>query len=153
MPIIVFFRRIWSSGRNASWDACLDAYGVFPFSDCSILELQIQKEHWYFKGKKEVYSTRYSQAVTHPSTNLALPDLTSGIGREPVFSRWYGRRQKKKVSWKSFCTSSKFEKFHRHWEMKITEVIFSHTPFWVSRVGLIPTTSIEIGVYHRLWQV
>ena len=45
------------------------------------------------KEKKEkVYSTRYSQAVTHPSTNLARRCLTSVIGREPVFSTWYGRR-------------------------------------------------------------
>ena len=43
--------------------------------------------------KKKVYSTRYSQAVTHPSTNLARRCLTSVIGREPVFSTWYGRRQ------------------------------------------------------------
>ena len=42
--------------------------------------------------KKKVYSTRYSQAVTHPSTNLARRCLTSVIGREPVFSTWYGRR-------------------------------------------------------------
>ena len=49
-------------------------------------------------AKNEVYSTRYSQAVTHPSTNLALPGLTAGIGREPVFSRWYGRRQNIKAN-------------------------------------------------------
>ena len=44
------------------------------------------------KKRKKVYSTRYSQAVTHPSTNLARRCLTSVIGREPVFSTWYGRR-------------------------------------------------------------
>ena len=43
--------------------------------------------------KRKAYITRYSQAVTHPSTNLALASLTAVIGREPVFSRWYGRRQ------------------------------------------------------------
>ena len=47
--------------------------------------------------KVKAYSTRYSQAVTHPSTNLALPSLTAVIGREPVFSRWYGRRQSNKA--------------------------------------------------------
>ena len=42
---------------------------------------------------KNVYSTMYSQAVTHPSTNIAQCCLTSVIRRELVFSTWYGRRQ------------------------------------------------------------
>ena len=41
---------------------------------------------------KKVYSILYSQAVTHPSTNRTQPCLTSVIGRELVYSRWYGRR-------------------------------------------------------------
>ena len=36
--------------------------------------------------KKKVYSTEYSQAVTHPSTNWARRCLTSVIGRELVRS-------------------------------------------------------------------
>ena len=40
-----------------------------------------------------VYKTWCSQAVTHLSTNHARRCLTSVIGREPVFSTWYGRRQ------------------------------------------------------------
>ena len=43
---------------------------------------------------KSVYSTMYSQAVTHPSTNMAQCCLTSVIRRELVFSTWYGRRHK-----------------------------------------------------------
>ena len=35
----------------------------------------------------------YSQVVTHPSTNMAQCWLTSGIRRELVFSKWYGRRR------------------------------------------------------------
>ena len=42
--------------------------------------------------KQKAYNTRYSQAVSHPSTNRALCCLTSVIGREPVYSAWYGRR-------------------------------------------------------------
>ena len=40
-----------------------------------------------------VYSTRCFQAVTHPSTDRARCCSTSVIGREPVLSTWYGRRQ------------------------------------------------------------
>ena len=35
--------------------------------------------------KRFVYSTKYSQAVTHPSTNLAQCYLTSVIRRELVY--------------------------------------------------------------------
>ena len=45
------------------------------------------------RRKREACSTGYSQAVTHPSTKPARRWLTSVIGREPVFSAWYGRRQ------------------------------------------------------------
>ena len=53
---------------------------------------------WKTKKRKgrgqNVYSNLYSQAVTHPSTNRSQPCLTSVIGRELVYSRWYGRRHK-----------------------------------------------------------
>ncbi len=43
------------------------------------------------KKQKNANSTWGSQAVTHPSTNQAQCCLTSVIGRELVFSTWYGR--------------------------------------------------------------
>ena len=43
---------------------------------------------------QNAYSTRYSQAVSHPSTNQALPCLASEIRRDRAHSRWYGRRRK-----------------------------------------------------------
>ena len=48
--------------------------------------------------KEKDNDTRGSQAVSHPSTNLAQRCLTSGIRRELVFSTWYGRCRDK--SWK-----------------------------------------------------
>ena len=44
----------------------------------------------FMKGK--AYDTGSSQAVPHPSTIPARRCLTSVIGRERVFSSWYGRR-------------------------------------------------------------
>ena len=41
------------------------------------------------------YSTKYSQAVTHPSTNSAQCCLTTVIRQELVYSTWYGRRHLK----------------------------------------------------------
>ena len=41
--------------------------------------------------QKDEFSTAYSQAVTHPSTNAAQYCLTSVIGRELVLSIRYGR--------------------------------------------------------------
>ena len=38
-----------------------------------------------------INSTRGSQAVTHLSTNHAQGCLTAVIGREQLFSTWYGR--------------------------------------------------------------
>lgn len=46
--------------------------------------------------QKRAYDTAYSQAVTHPSTNAAQSCLTSVIGRELVFSTWYGRRHEQR---------------------------------------------------------
>lgn len=43
--------------------------------------------------KKKAYSTRYSQAVSHPSTNQARPCLASEIRRDRARSGWYGRRR------------------------------------------------------------
>ena len=53
-------------------------------------------QHLRLRSLKPMQSyklNRYSQAVTHPSTNMAQCCLTSVIRRELVFSTWYGRRQ------------------------------------------------------------
>ena len=58
-----------------------------------ILRLSGKREHRDpLLACKKTYSTGYSQAVTHPSTNPAQCCLTSVIRRESVHSAWYGRR-------------------------------------------------------------
>ena len=42
----------------------------------------------------KAYNTGYSQAVSHPGTNLALQGLTAVIGGKQVLFLWCGRRQK-----------------------------------------------------------
>ena len=67
--------------------------------------------------KKKVYSTQYSQAVTHPSTNWARRCLTSVMGRELVLSTWYGRRQRWAIWWPlqsdPLCCSFKIGSWNR----------------------------------------
>ena len=60
---------------------------------------------------KNEYSTAYSQAVTHPSTNAAQCCLTSVIGRELVFSTWYGRIQECDVRFVPMDILSKISTF------------------------------------------
>ena len=71
----------------------------------------------------------YSQAVTHPSTNMAQCCLTSVIRRELVFSTWYGRRQ-----------------------MRVTHLTWSFT-FWglkllVPFIWILVQVSIGLVVYR-----
>ena len=61
------------------------------FTDGRDIRVKDFIQKYTFKTKSKGYSTRYSQAVTHPSTNRARRCLTSVIGRERVYSAWYGR--------------------------------------------------------------
>ena len=54
--------------------------------------------------KRVAYSTEYSQAVTHPSTNSAHGSLTSVIRREQVCSTRCGRRHEMWKEWKTFTS-------------------------------------------------
>ncbi len=52
-----------------------------------------QRPAWrHQRGKAKAYSTRYSQEVSHPSTNQARPCLASEIGRDRALPGWDGRR-------------------------------------------------------------
>ena len=62
------------------------AINMFP-------EIQAARQELSEKEKRSAYSTKYSQAVSHPSTNMARCCLTAVIRRELVLSTWYGRRR------------------------------------------------------------
>lgn len=55
--------------------------------------LKAQKSQKASQTSQKAYSTRYSQAVSHPSTNQARPCLASEIRRDRARSGWYGRRR------------------------------------------------------------
>ena len=58
--------------------------------------------------KKKAYSTWYSQAVSHPSTNQAQPCLASEIGRDRACSGWYGRkRQHRRLEWLKYTAGGR----------------------------------------------
>ena len=70
---------------------------TFPTDSVSNLEMIVLPLPGKFRPQKEkkfekAYDTGSSQAVPHPSTIPARRCLTSVIGRERVFSSWYGRR-------------------------------------------------------------
>ena len=59
-------------------------YLLFIISNTTICGFQREVE--------KAYSTWYSQAVSHPSTNQAGPCLASEIRRDRAYSGWYGRK-------------------------------------------------------------
>ena len=77
--------RQWNNKLLSSQSWKFNMFGKKGFDYCFNCETVNREE--------KVYSTTYSQAVTHPSTNVAQCCLTSVIRRELVFSTWYGRRQ------------------------------------------------------------
>src|SRR3569623_862660 len=68
---------------------------------------------------KKAYNTRDSQDVSDPSTNRAQRCLTCQIGRDGVFSTWYGRKREKDIQkWpfvigksSTFCSFFDFSPF------------------------------------------
>ena len=65
------------------------------------------------KREAKAYSTWYSQAVSHPSTNQARPCLASEIGRDRACSGWYGRKRRQRLQRGLLYTLSG----HGHWPL------------------------------------
>ena len=72
-----YFRK---SGKRLKGSVCLSQVQGFP-------QLDPRKCRDFLRIFQKVYSTVYSQAVTHPSTNTTQPCLTSVIRQELVYSR------------------------------------------------------------------
>ena len=47
------------------------------------------------EGRQKAYSTRYSQAISHPSTNQARSCLASEIRQDRALSGWHGHRRRR----------------------------------------------------------
>ena len=69
----------------------------------------------------KAYSTWYSQAVSHPSTDQARPCLASEIRRDRACSGWYGRKR-----WTHSHADVLSVKKQRWWR----HLSFSITLFW-----------------------
>ena len=75
--------------------ASTDCFGTIETSNNNMQQVIPGSEYIFFSlPNQKDNDTRGSQAVSHPSTNLAQHCLTSVIGRELVFSMWYGRCQR-----------------------------------------------------------
>ena len=77
-----------AKGYGLSDECSFTIIKVLPYDTGRSAKRKERSIHVKYKSE---YSTAYSQAVTHPSTNAAQCCLTSVIGRELVFSTWYGR--------------------------------------------------------------
>ena len=71
---------------------------------------------FYIEFKKSTFriknatNTRYSKALSHPSTNLAQPRLSSVIRREREFSWQYGRQREQVWLYADLSNTSNVEK-------------------------------------------
>ena len=74
-----------STIRITNWLINFDDYLINGYSNFCIETIKTKIE--------KAYGTRSSQTVPHSSTILARRCLTSVIGRERVYSSWYGCRQ------------------------------------------------------------
>lgn len=81
------------------------------------------------KKEKNVYNTWCSQAVTHLSTNHARRCLTSVIGREPVFSTWYGRRRMRSARQATYTVVGSVHLLHE-WHVVPKTHTQTHTQVW-----------------------
>ena len=71
------------------WHAQIENVSLFVFSRDFFFVFTNRRE----KKTEKANNTWGSHLVTHDSTNQARRCLTAEIGRDPVFSTWYGRKR------------------------------------------------------------
>ena len=88
----------WASWAEI-WAKIFDHLDLYTGAPFSYYPRENRKGRKGMQKSKDANSTQCSQAVSHPSTNRAQHCLTSVIGRELVYSMWYGRCREKRVKW------------------------------------------------------
>ena len=94
--------------QNNSVVKSINKESLFCFSKLCPLKKQ-QCPLLFEREVKKAYSTWYSQAVSHPSTNQARPCLASEIGRDRACSEWYGRKRKSQIHTDYLYTSKHYQ--------------------------------------------
>ena len=90
---------LWASWAKI-WVKTFDHLDLYTGAPYFLLPPEERKGTDKVQKSKVANSTQCSQAVSHPSTNRAQHCLTSVIGRELVYSMWYGRCRNSRVkSW------------------------------------------------------
>ena len=104
----------WASWAKI-WAKIFDHLDLYTGAPFSYYPRENRKGRKGMQKSKDANSTQCSQAVSHPSTNRAQHCLTSVIGRELVYSMWYGRCREKRVKWVKvegqaalFCSEVRF---------------------------------------------
>ena len=98
-PFFEPFFGLWGSGHQRAPSTfrieVLIRFCLTTTTDCRNSKFAVETSRFLRGAKRgqKAYNTWGSHVVTHHSTNQARQCLTSEIGRDPVFSMRYGRKQ------------------------------------------------------------
>ena len=100
----------------------------------------------FTKSQNNGLNTWYSQPVTHASTNHARRCLTSQIGRDGVYSTWYG------PSHSSYCLKPDIYSLHQLWYVTNAFRDVSNNVFHGRRDGVVEGGVLLLNVWYWFWQ-